>query len=221
MTINSFQTDWQAFHPGSQPLAHLLHDAPGWNLTRFHLLPNNLAVARNKDELRGLLSNLDRMASVTLGDGASCWLMILGSPNENDEHRARRQRLERMYGLTPGWSFHSEEDRLTYTVSAGQVAWQPGAFHRLFLHIYQRRVWDVLFMNGETGATFHPFDAGCEVSQPTPQALVDIISAHYRWLPLNGTGFLKFNADQARTFRFEVSKPCAQAISQAINPPTG
>ncbi|ESQ74534.1 hypothetical protein [Asticcacaulis sp. AC402] len=217
--MDAFQQDWIKFHSGSWPIGHILRDTPGWNLTRFHLLPGKRAVASDHSELRGLIERYNTMATAVLGDGQPCWLVLLASPNENAAHRKRRMRVERQWKLSPGWSFYSGTDTLTYTVMSGEVIWQHNRFNRLFLHVYQRRLWDVLFMNQATGAVFTPYEAGCEVSQPTPQQLMDVISGYYGWLPKNGDGFLSFNPAQMQGTTFKVSKPCSEAISSAVKKP--
>jgi len=216
MTMDAFQTAWLNFHPNTWPLAHVLKDSPGWNLTRFHLLPGGRAAARDHTELRALLQRFNEMATAALGENQLCWMVLLRSPNENIAHAARKRRFQDRYGMQPGWSFYSDTDSLTYTVQAAEVTWQSGRFNRLFLHIYQRRLWDVIFMNRTTGAVFAPYEAGADVSQATPQGLIDVVSAYYGWLPQYGDGFLNLNPAQMQTTTFKVSKPCSEAISRAI-----
>ena len=217
--MDAFQTNWLRFHPGTWPLAHVLKDSQGWNLTRFHLLPKNRAIANDHNELRALLDRYNRIASAALGENQVCWLVVLKSPNENALHSARRRRVQSRYDLQPGWSFYSDSDALSYTVQSGPVAWQSGRFNRLLLHIYQRRLWDIVWMNKTTGAIFAPYEAGADVSQPTPQGLMDLISAYYGWLPQDGDGFLNLNPAQMTTSTFKVTKSCSEAITRAITKP--
>ncbi|MBW8880559.1 MAG: hypothetical protein JF615_03775 [Asticcacaulis sp.] len=214
--MDAFQTAWLNFHPNTWPLAHVLKDSPGWNLTRFHLLPDSRAVARDHTELRALLGRFNEMGNAVLGEHQICWLVTLRSPNEDRRNAARRRRLAAQYDMKPGWQFYSDSDNLSYTAHAAEVTWASGRFNRLFLHIYQRRLWDVIFMNRATGAVFAPYESGCDVSQPTPQGLIDVISAYYGWLPQSGHGFLHMNPAQMQGTTFKVSKPCSEAISRAI-----
>lgn len=197
----------------------MLKDSQGWNLTRFHLLPQGRAAARDHLELRSLLDRYNALGDVALGQEQACWLIILKSPNEDARHSARRRRVQARYNMRPGWSFYSDSDRLSYEVQAAQVTWRAGHFNRLLLHIYQRRLWDIMWMNAATGAIFAPYEAGVEVSKPTPQGLMGVISAHYGWLPQDGQGFVNFNPAQMQGTSFRVTKPCSEAISRAITKP--
>jgi len=211
-----FQEEWLTFHPGSQPVGHLLRHAAGWNLTRFHLLPDGRKAAFNHAELRALLERFNTVATAALGEGAPCWLVALQSPNQDKRHRARFERLKRRHGLVPGWEFHAPADKLTYQVCAGEVTWTHNGFNRVLLQVYQGELWDVVVMNRDTGAVFRPYDAGADISQPTPADLVARISSFYGWMPLNGNGFVMFNQAQMATSKFQVTKPCAEAIQKVI-----
>ncbi|ESQ86315.1 hypothetical protein AEAC466_03705 [Asticcacaulis sp. AC466] len=214
--MDRFQADWHRFHPNTHPVGHLLRQADGWNLTRFHLLPDNRKAAHDHAELRALLDRFNTVATAALGEGAPCHLVALQSPNQDKRHRARMERLKRRYGLTPGWEFHSTSDQLSYIVCAGEVTWTTNGFNRLLLHIYQTDFWDIMWMNRETGAIFRPYDAGADISQPTPNDLIARISTFYGWLPTGGMGFINFNQAQMATARFQVTKPCAEAIQRVI-----
>ena len=73
----------------------------------------------------------------------------------------------------------------------------------------------VLFMNCDTGAVFNPYDAGADVSQPTPQELIALISQFYGWMDPE-TGFIRFNPAQMQGVKFEVTPSCAAAINRVI-----
>jgi hypothetical protein len=212
----NFQTDWLRFHPNSQPVGHLLRDAEGWNLTRFHFLPNDRRLAADHDELRAVLERFNKVATATLGEYAPCWLIVLQSPNQDRRLGQRLERIKSRHGLQPGWSFFNPADSLTYQACAGEVTWRTDSFNRLLLHIYQTEVWDLLWMNRETGAVFRPYDAGADISQPTPDDLIARISSFYGWMPTDGRGFIHFNAAQMATAKFQVTKPCAEAIQKVI-----
>ncbi len=214
--MNVFQAAWQAFHGETQPVGHLLRDAPGWNLARFHLLPDGRANAHSHDELRSLLMRYNRMAVETLGDGEPCFMIMLQTVNQNAVQTARLERLKRRHHLEFATSFYSEADNFTYAAYAGDSAWFFTRFDRELLHIYQQQLWDVMWMNKRTGAVFRPYDAGVDVSGETPQALMDIVSRYYGWLPADGNGFLHFDPAQMKDAKFSVSKPCAEAIQRAI-----
>jgi hypothetical protein len=213
--MDDFQAAWHRLHPNSHPVFHRLKDAPGWNMTRFHALPGGHTVAATNNQLRDMLARLNRIATATLGDGAPCYLMMLRSGNENQVWRTRMDRMTRIHGLRPGWQFFSAGDKLTYTVWWTRVAWQSEAFNRLLLHIYRRDLMGVLFMNCDTGAVFNPYDAGADVSQPTPQELIALISQFYGWMS-DETGFIRFNPAQMQGVRFEVTPSCAAAINRVI-----
>lgn len=214
--MDSFETDWQRFHSNTQPVGHLLRNAEGWNLTRFHFLPNDRRLAADHDELRSLLERYNRVATATLGEDALCWLIILQSPNQDRRLGQRLERIKSRYGLQPGWSFFNATDNLTYRVCAGEVIWRTNGFNRLLLNVYQTELWDAMWMNRETGAVFRPYDAGADISQPTPNDLIARISSFYGWMPTNGHGFIHFNAAQMATVKFQVTKPCAEAIQKVI-----
>ncbi len=214
--MDSFEADWQRFHANTQPVGHLLRDAEGWNLTRFHFLPNDRRLAADHDELRSLLERYNRVATTTLGEDAPCWLIILQSPNQDRRLGQRLERIKSRYNLQPGRSFFNVTDNLSYQVCAGEVTWRANAFNRLLLHVYQTELWDVMWMNRETGAVFRPYDAGADISQPTPNDLIVRISSFYGWMPFNGHGFIHFNAAQMATAKFQVTKPCAEAIQKVI-----
>jgi hypothetical protein len=214
--MDRFKADWKSFHPNTPPVGHLLRDAEGWNVTRFHLLPDGRKTAHNRDELHSLLKRFNTVATATLGEDAPCYLIALQSPNQDARHRQRFERLKSRYNLTPGWEFHQASDNLTYTVCSGDVTWQTNGFNRILLHIYQTELWDVIWMNKATGAVFRPYDAGADISQPTPNDLIARISAFYGWMPQNGLGFIRFNQAQMATAKFQVTKPCAEAIQKVI-----
>ena len=214
--MNVFQAAWQAHHGETQPVGHLLHGAAGWNLVRFHLLPDNRANAFDHAELRALLTRYNRMALETLGDGEPCFMIMLQTVNQNAAQTARLERLKRRHRLEFATSFYNAADNFTYAAYAGDSAWFPMRFNRELLQIYRRTLWDVIWMNKRTGAVFRPYDAGADVSQPTPQALMGVVSRYYGWLPTDGTGFLNFNPAQLKTSKFSVSKPCAEAIQRAV-----
>ena len=215
--MDSFQTDWLRFHPGSHPLGHMLHYEGNWNITRFHLLPDGRNSANNHAELRALLERFNTVATATLGEDAPCYLVALQSPNQDKPHRYRTNRLKKRYNLTAGWEFFSTSDALTYTVWSGDVTWKTNGFNRLLLHIYQSDFWDILWVNKENGAVFRPYDAGADISQPTPEALMARISSFYGWMPTNGAGFVTFNQAQMATTKFQVTKSCAEAIQKVIS----
>ncbi len=216
MRGTDFQGDWLRFHPGSHPVGHLLRAAEGWNLTRFHFLPNDRRLAADHEELRAVLDRFNRVATAALGEDAPCWLIALQSPNQDRRHGRRLERLKSRYSLAPGWEFYSTTDTLTYQVCAGEVTWKTNGFNRLLMHVYQTDFWDLMWMNKETGAIFRPYDAGAEISQPTPNDLIARISSFYGWMPTDGKGFIHFNAAQMATAKFQVTKPCAEAIQKVI-----
>ncbi len=211
-----FQAAWQHFHGDHQPVGHLLETYAGWNLTRFHLLPDGRANAHDNDELRYLLARYNKIAIETLGEGEPCFMMILQTVNQNASQTARLNRLKKRHQLDFAMSFHNASDKFAYAAYAGLSAWFNQRFNRELLHIYQHRLWDVLWMNARTGATFRPYDAGADVSQPTPQALMELISRHYNWLPGDGSGFLRLDPAQMSSTRFEVTTSCAEAIRKAV-----
>ncbi len=211
-----FQADWQRFHGNTQPVGHLLRNAEGWNLTRFHFLPDDRRLVADHDELRSLLERYNRVATATLGEDAPCWLMVLQSPNQDRRLGQRLERIKSRYGLQPGWSLFNATDNLSYQVCAGEITWRTDGFNRLLLHVYQTELWDVMWMNKESGAVFRPYDAGADISQPTPNDLIARISSFYGWMPTNGHGFIHFNAAQMATAKFQVTKPCAGAIQKVI-----
>ncbi|EGF91114.1 hypothetical protein ABI_25280 [Asticcacaulis biprosthecium C19] len=214
--MDPFQIDWLHLHPNSWPIAHHLRDTPGWNMTRFHLLPESRKACRDHLELRYLLNRFNKVADTVLGNGEACWMVVLSSPNENTLHRKRIARIAKRWKLTPRWSFYSDTDRLTYTVMANMVMWRPDHFNRIFLDVYHQRLWGVLWMNYETGAVLTPNEAGVEISQPTPQKLMDIVSRYYGWLPEPGLGLLKFDPAQMAGASFQVSKACSDAIARSL-----
>lgn len=214
--MDPFQSDWLSYHPNSWPIPHILRDTPDWNLTRFHLLPENRKTCRDRIELRYLIQRFNKVAETALGNGQPCWMVVLTSPNENAAHRKRIARIARRWKLTPRWSFYSDTDRLSYSVLSYVVIWRPNMFDRIFLDIYYGRLWGVLWMNQETGAVVAPYEAGLEVSQPTPQKLMDLVSRYYGWLPERGLGLLKFNPAQMEDTRFTVSKACSEAIARSL-----
>jgi hypothetical protein len=71
-------------------------------------------------------------------------------------------------------------------------------------------------MNKEHGSVFRPYDAGADISQPTPEALIARISSFYGWMPQDGKGFITFNQAQMATSKFQVTKSCAEAINRVI-----
>ena len=214
--MNDFQSLWQLHHGNAQPVGHLLCETEGWNLTRFHLLPEHRANAHNHDELRDLLMRYNLIAIETLGEGEPCVMIMLQTVNQNATQTARLERLKRRHRLEFVSSFYNERDNFTYAAYAGDSAWFYQRFNRELLDIYQHRLWDVIWMNTQSGAVFRPYDAGADVSQPTPQALMDMVSRHYGWMPTDGTGFLRFNPAQMQTAKFTVTKSCAEAIKKAV-----
>jgi len=214
--MDEFQADWLRFHPDTQPVGHLLRAAEGWNLTRFHFLPDDRRLAADHDELHSLLERYNRVATATLGEDAPCWLIALQSPNQDHRHGRRLERVKSRYDLKPGWSFFNAIDNLSYQVCAGEVTWRTDGFNRLLLHVYQTELWDLMWMNRETGAVFRPYDAGADISQPTPNDLIARISSFYGWMPSGGHGFIHFNAAQMATAKFQVTKPCAEVIQRII-----
>ena len=214
--MNDFQSTWQGFHGDTQPVGHLLCEARGWNLVRFHLLPEHRANAHSHDELRDLLMRYHQIAVETIGDGEACFMIMLQTVNQNAAQTARLERLKRRHKLAFVASFYNERDNFTYAAFAGDSAWFYQRFNRELLDIYQHRLWDVIWMNKRTGAVFRPYDAGADVSQPTPQGLIDMVSRHYNWMPTDGTGFLRFNPAQMAETRFNVTPSCAQAIRKAL-----
>lgn len=211
-----FQTAWHAFHGESLPVGHLIGDYAGWNTARFHLLPDHRANAHSHDELRDLLARYNLMACETLGEGEPCYMVMLQTINQNASQTARLNRLKRRYNMEFSMSFHCPEDNYTYAAYAAPSAWFNQRFNRELLNIYQQRLWDVIWMNQRTGAVYRPYDAGADVSQPTPQGLMDLVSKHYNWLPTNGSGFLRFNPAQMKDAKFTVTKSCAAAIQKAV-----
>ncbi len=230
--MDPFHALWSRFHSGSVPVSHLLTEYTGWNLTRFHLLPDGRNAVYNHNELRGLLDRFNTLGAEILGENAPCWIVVpqIGGLDGysadsaaviTEKHilRARLRRLKTVYGMEMRWEFHSTSDQANYSVFAAETIWRKDAFNRLFLHLYKERLADILWMNPETGAVFAPYDAGVDLSAPTPEALIDIVSRYYGWLPDNGTGFLQFNPKQMKSASFTVGKSCAAAIQKAINPP--
>jgi len=130
--------------------------------------------------------------------------------------RKRIHRLKHRFGLTPRWDYYSADDKAIYTISAGEITWPEGGIARLFVDIHNDRLSDIILMNADTGAVFAPYGAGAYVSQPTPEALIALISNYYGWLPQNGKGLLRFNPAQMKKSNFQVSKSCAAAIQRAL-----
>lgn len=211
--MNSFTAAWQGFHGDDQPVGHLMHKYPGWNMTRFHFLPGNRVRADTTEERHQLFVRYERMAMEILGEGQPCYMMLL---QKTDEDTRRLERLKRRHGMTPAMSFCNDEERLNYVVHACESAWFPQRFTRELIAIDRQRIGDVMWMNRSNGAIYRPCDAGACVTQPTPQALIDLISRYYGWLPTNGGGFLNFNAAQMQGTRFSVTPACAEAIRKAI-----
>ncbi len=214
--IDPFQAEWLRFHPNTHPIGHLLDQSAGWNMTRFHLLPGNAGRVATRAQLADLMRRFATLAAQVLAEGEQAWLITLSTPNADHKARARHGRLYRRFGLYPGWQFFSASDKLSYTVWAGVIDWHPRELVRLFLQIYHGDIWDVVFMNRHTGAVFRPYDCGAFVSRPTPQELMATIQACYGWLPQDGKGFLNFNPAQMKGVKFQVSKPCAEAINRAV-----
>ncbi|MGA9659086.1 MAG: hypothetical protein WBQ60_08315 [Asticcacaulis sp.] len=212
----SFQVEWSRFHPNTHPLGHMLHYEGNWNMTRFHLLSGGRKQAASHDEVRDLLERYNAVATATLGENAPCYLVALQSPNQDKKHRLRMDRLKKRYRMTSDWEFFSTSDAMTYTVWTGDVVWTNNGFNRLLLHTYQTDFWDLLWVNKDNGAVFRPYDAGADISQPTPEALVERISSFYGWMPQNGNGFITFNQAQMKNPRFQVTKPCAEAMQKVI-----
>ncbi|MDI7773843.1 hypothetical protein [Asticcacaulis sp. EMRT-3] len=212
--MDAFQIAWHRFHPGLFPLGHLLRDATHWNATRFHLLPDDRAAAHSRDELRLLIERYNTMGTASLGEDEPCWLVVAQSPNQNKAHWTRMNRIKQRYAMQAGWEFYSTTDHLNYTVWSGDVRWRANSFNRLLLHIYHQDIWDVIWVRKSDGAVFHAYECGVDVSQPTPQALIDLVSRYYGWLAQSDRGYLKFNPKQMAGVKFQVSKPCAEAINR-------
>lgn len=212
-----FEADWRRFHPGRFPLGHLFRHAANWNAVRFHLLPDNRAQVRSRSELRALIERYNTMGTATLGDEADCWLVIAQSPNQDAKSRARMNRIKARYDMQPGWEFYSASDNLNYTLWTARVRWGADRFNRLFLQTYHQDIWDVLWMRASDGTVFYPYGSGVDVSQPSPQALIDLVARYYGWLPTRGAGgYLSFNPKQMQTTRFQVPKSCAAAIQALL-----
>ena len=214
--MDEFQQAWLRFHPNTFPIGHWLRDGLGWNLTRFHLLPGGHTTAQTSGQLRDLLARFNTVATAALGEGSDCFVVALQSANENKVHRARMERLKRRFKLRQGWQFFSTSDTLAYTVWSGDITWTSGGFNRLLLHVYRQDLWDILIMNKATGAVFYPYDSGADVSQPTPQGLIALVSKFYGWMPVDGNGFLQFNPAQMAGVNFKVTPSCAAAIKAAV-----
>jgi len=218
LQMDPFEADWRRFHPGRFPLGHLLRHAQGWNAVRFHLLPDNRAVVQSRAELRALIERYNKVGAASLGEDAECWLILLQSPNQDAKSRARMNRIKARYDMQPGWEFYSATDNLSYTIWSAKVRWQTDVFNRLFLQTYHQDIWDMLWMRASDGAVFYPYGSGADISQPTPQALVDLVAQYYGWLPVPGAGgYLRFDPKQMQTTRFQVPKSCAAAINRLVS----
>lgn len=215
--MDLFEAAWRRFHPGRFPLGHLLRHTDGWNATRFHLLPENRATVTSRAELRALIERYNKMGTAVLGDDSPCWLIVVQSPNQDLKSRARMNRIKARHGMQAGWQFYSATDNLSYTIWSAEVPWKPDTFNRLFLQTYHQDIWDVLWMRQSDGAVFYPYNAGVDVSQPNPQALIDLIARYYGWLPVPGAGgYLKFDPRQMQGVKFQVPKACADAIKSLL-----
>ncbi len=222
--MDSFQTLWQRFHPDAVPVGHTLENNGTWNLTRFHLLPNGRDGWVSRVEYRGLISRFNHLATEILDAGAPVWLILPErsapdwAPPEAVDPAAKKRihRLKNRFGLTPRWDYYSADDKAIYTISAGEITWPEGGIARLFVDIHNERLSDIVLMNADTGAVVAPYGAGVYVSQPTPEALMALISNYYGWLPQDGKGVLRFNPAQMKKSSFQMSKSCAAAIQRAL-----
>ena len=222
--MDAFQSLWQRFHPDAVPVGRGLADNGTWNLTRFALLPNGRESAMSRGEFRGLIDRYNIIATEILRPDSPAWLIVpdRSAPDwappiaVDPTARARLHRLKNRYGLSPRWDYYSADDKAVYTILAGQITWREHGFDRLFIDLYHGRLDDFLLMNAETGAIFAPYLAGAFVSQPTPDALMAIVSAYYGWLPIPGQGLLRFNPAQMKPGGFQMSKACAAAIQRSL-----
>ena len=222
--MDSFQTLWQRVHPDAVPVGHTLEKNGTWNLTRFHLLPNGRDGTVSRQEYRQLIQRFNQLAGDVLDEGAPVWLILpeISAPDwappapVDRRQQNRLYRLKRRFGLTKAWEYYSADDKAVYTISAGEFTWPEGGSARLFLDVHNERLKDIVLMNADTGAVIAPTVAGVYISQPTPEALMALISNYYGWLPQDGTGLLRFNPAQMKKSSFQMSKSCAAAIQRAL-----
>jgi hypothetical protein len=222
--MDSFQTLWTRFHPDAVPVGHTLEKNGTWNLTRFHLLPNGRDGTVSRQEYRQLIHRFNQLANDVLDEGAPVWLILPErsapdwAPAEATDRKQedRLHRLKRRFGLTKAWEYYSADDKCVYSISAGEFTWPEGGSARLFLDVHNERLKDIVLMNADTGAVIAPYTAGVYVSQPTPEALMALISNYYGWLPQDGTGLLRFNPAQTTKSSFQMSKSAAAAIQRAL-----
>ncbi len=222
--MDAFQTLWQRFHPDAVPVGRTLADNGTWNLTRFALLPNGRDSALSRGEFRSLIDRYNIITTEILRPDSKTWLIVPDraapewAPPEavDPAARLRLYRLKNRYRLTPRWEYYSADDKAVYTILAGEITWREHGFDRLFLDLYHDRLSNFILMSAETGAVVAPFMAGVYVSQPTPEALMAVVSAYSGWLPVPGQGLLRFNPAQVKPGGFQMSKAAAAALQRSL-----
>lgn len=222
--MDSFQTLWQRFHPDAVPVGHTLEKNGTWNLTRFNLLPHGRDGTVSRGEYNHLIARFNQLARDVLDEGTPVWMILpersapdWAPPEPVDPKlKSRLYRLKNRFGLKPSWDYYSADDKCVYTISAAEIIWPEGGCARLFIDIHHERLTDIVLMNADTGAVIAPGVASVLVSQPTPEALMALLSNYYGWLPQDGTGLLRFNPAQMKKTSFQMSKSCAAAIQRAL-----
>jgi hypothetical protein len=192
--MSEFADIWRTFYPNAEPTGSLMRAADVHHWIRFHSLPFSKRYADTEEEYSTLLSRQNALASAVLGNDRPCWIVQAcwttpeGFVELTDEHEMFRASLE--FGLEHAFSFDVDmgDSAAHWNVMAGPVRWTQGGFDEVLLRIADEQSAPIIWISGESGAVFAPYDGGVDLFLTSEAKVKALRSKHADWLSSHPNG---------------------------------
>ena len=187
-----FEEAWIHHHPGLRPIGYMLREDDVKTWIRFHSLPQSKRYAET-DKERGILLNRQNVLATEVLGLAGCWLIQThwvtppGMVDVADELDPFRTTRERNLEFAFEFSIPEDDDQL-WRVHAVKTDWVSGQFDDLLLAVADEKAGPTIWMSGENGSLFAPYDGGVDLFLHDVKAAKALAVKYADWLPTSESG---------------------------------
>jgi hypothetical protein len=165
---------WNEHYPDSPPVGFLLRQTYPERWLRIHSLPESKRYAETEAEYSELILRQNAVATETLGEGSSCYL-IRGFWVESNEYQ-------------DGWIINLEGSEQPLRFEVTEIIWNRSRYDDLLRDVADDRVENVVFVSCESQEIYAPYDGGADLIFRNMQERDEKKRAYQAWLSTHPAG---------------------------------
>lgn len=164
MFAAELRTWWQAELGACPPVGYRLREAFPRRWVRFHSLPDAKRYAETDSEAVEILHRYNAVASALLGDGEPIVVVCTGySDTEVPVPPADPHAVLASLELVPLDTRTVDDPNIYWHFWAAPARWRSGRFDKLLMRVASDEIENVLLVNPDRRAVYHPYDGGADV----------------------------------------------------------